>query len=229
MTRRTRILFVGDSVTAGFGLAGAPTFAQLTAERLAERGLAVDVFVDALDGADSRYILRRFQRMITSHDPDWVVLSVGLNDARPPEARTPSEPATFAGNLLEIVDRILSLGVRVIVVAQNPRWNKPPAEFASPQERIDADLMQQYAAVVHGIAEALKLPVVDIHRAMLDDADAPELIPDGTHPNALGHELMADLVTEEFLTLLGEPNAREPVKATPSPYDNRYSPDANRN
>jgi len=229
MTRRTRILFVGDSVTAGFGLAGAPTFAQLTAERLAERGLAVDVFVDALDGADSRYILRRFQRMITSHDPDWVVLAVGLNDARPPEARTPCEPATFAGNLLEIVDRILSLGANVLVVAQNPRWNKPPAEFASPQERAEADLMQQYTAVVHGIAEALKLPVGDIHRAMLDDADGAELIPDGTHPNALGHELMADLVTEELLPLLGEPIESEQAKSTRSPYDTSYSPDAGLN
>lgn len=203
MARRTRILFVGDSVTAGFGLAGAPSFPQLTAERLGERGLAVEAVVDALDGADSRYILRRFDRMITAHDPDWVVLAVGLNDARPPAGRAPCEPAVFAGNLLELVDRILSLGARVLLVVQNPRWTAPPSSFATAAERDEADLMPHYASVVRGIADALSLPMVDLHQALAAEDDIAALIPDGTHPGALGHELMADLVTEELLTLLG--------------------------
>jgi acyl-CoA thioesterase-1 len=205
MARRTRILFVGDSVTAGYGLADAPSFARLTAERLAERGLAVDVFVDALDGADSRYLLRRFDRMITAHDPDWVVVAIGLNDARPPEGRTPNEPANFAGNLLEIVDRVMSLGARPVLVVQNPRWSCPPAAFASPDELSTHDLMQSYSAVVRSIAEALALPLIDVHHALLADPEGPAMIPDGTHPNAHGHELMADLATEELLTLLGAP------------------------
>lgn len=205
MARRTRILFVGDSVTAGYGLAGAPSFARLTAERLAERGLAVDVFVDALDGADSRYLLRRFDRMITAHDPDWVVVAIGLNDARPPERRTPNEPANFAGNLLEIVDRIMSLGARPVLIVQNPRWDCPPAVFAAAEELPTHDLMQSYSVVVRSIAEALALPLIDVHHAMLADSEGPAMIPDGTHPNALGHELMADLATEELLTLLGAP------------------------
>lgn len=235
MARRTRILFVGDSVTAGFGLAGAPSFARLTAERLTERGLAIDAFVDALDGADSRYILKRFDRMVTAHDPDWVVLAVGLNDAHPPEGRTPCEPATFAGNLLELVDRIQSLGARVLIVVQNPRWNKSPAEYATYRERLESDLMQTYAAVVRSIAEALALPVVDLHHAMttetadMDEGHAAALIPDGTHPSALGHELMADLITEELLTLLGAPQAAAAAEQSRSHYDVFYSREPGRN
>lgn len=229
MARPVRILFVGDSVTAGFGLAGAPSFAQLTAERLAERGLAVEVCIDALDGADSRYILRRFDRMVTAHDPDWVVLAVGLNDARPPAGREPCEPAAFAGNLLELVDRILSLGARVLLVVQNPRWSKRPAEFATADERHAADLMPQYASVVRGIADALALPIVDVHQALNAEADIGALIPDGTHPSALGHEVMADLVTEELLTLLGEPIVSKPAHDARSPYDDFYSSDPGRN
>lgn len=225
MARRMRILFVGDSVTAGYGLAGAPTFAQLTAERLTERGLAVDVFVDALDGADSRYLVRRFDRMVTAHDPDWVVLAVGLNDARPPAGRERCEPAVFAGNLLELVDRVQSIGARLLVVVQNPRWNKPPAEFATEQERIEADLMPQYADVVRGIADALALPLVDMHQALAAEPDIAALIPDGTHPSALGHELMADLVTEELLTLLGARPRAEAASDARSPYDDFYSRD----
>ena len=221
MARRTRILFVGDSVTAGYGLSGAPSFARLTAERLAERGLHVDASVDALDGADSRYLLRRFDRMITSHDPDWVVMAIGLNDARPPEGRAPNEPAAFAGNLLEIVDRIMSLGARPVLIVQNPRWNCPPAGFASSDELPTHDLMQSYSSVVRSIAEALALPLVDVHHALLADPEGPAMIPDGTHPNALGHELMADLVTEELLTLLGAPQhaaAADETGAKKSPF-----------
>lgn len=207
MARRTRILFVGDSVTAGFSLAGAPSFARLTTDRLADRGIEVEATVDALDGADSRYLLRRFDRMITAHDPDWVVVSIGLNDARPPEGRTPIEPANFAGNLLEIVDRIMSLGARPLLVVQNPRWDRAPSNFHSTAELIADDLMQPYASVVRGIAGALALPVVDVHQALLADPEGPAMIPDGTHPDALGHELMADLITEELLTLLGAPRS----------------------
>ena len=162
-----------------------------------------------LDGADSRYLLRRFDRMVTAHDPDWVVLAVAMNDARPPAGREACEPAVFAGNLLELVDRILSLGARVLVVVQNPRWNGSPAEFANEQERNAADLMPQYAAVVRAIAEALSLPIVDLHQAFAVEDDIAGLIPDGTHPGALGHELIDDLVTEELLTLLGGPQPAE--------------------
>lgn len=229
MARRMRVLFVGDSVTAGFGLAGAPSFAQLTVDRLAERGLAIEAFVDALDGADSRYVVRRFDRMVTAHDPDWVVLAVGLNDARPPAGREPCEPAAFAGNLLEIIDRVLSIGARLLLVVQNPRWTKPPAEFATAQQRNEADLMPQYADVVRGIADALALPLVDVHQALTAESDIAALIPDGTHPSALGHELMADLVTEELLTLLGAPQRAATADDAGSPFDDFYSSDPGRN
>lgn len=234
MARRTRILFAGDSVTAGYGLAGGPTFVQLTTERLAERGVVIEPIVDALDGADSRYLLRRFDRMITAHDPDWVVLAIGLNDARPPEGRTPCEPANFAGNLLELVDRILSLGARPLLVVQNPRWDRRPNAFAGSQftgshDLASEDLMQSYASVVRSIAEALGLPVVDLHHALLNEPDGAAMIPDGTHPNAEGHELMADLVTEELLTLLGTPKTHADGKAGLSKFDPFRLGDSNRN
>src|SRR5688572_20778537 len=112
MLRRTRLLFVGDSVTAGYGLVPSLAYPHLVAARLADRGLAVDVVVDALDGADSAYVLKRFDRMVTSHDPDWVVVALGLNDARPPKSALAPTGGAQVG-------------------ATQPRSSRAPAEFAA--------------------------------------------------------------------------------------------------
>ena len=206
MPRSVRVLFVGDSVTAGFGLAGAPTFAELTSERLAERGLDVAVERSALDGADSAYLLKRFDRMVTAHDPDWVVFHVGLNDALPPAGRAPRRPAEFAANLLELIDRTMTIAARPVLVTPNPRYASVPQGRFARAER--GDVMPIYVDVVRGLAEALQLPLIDAHRVFLADADGNELLQDGTHPTARGHELLADLLTEELLQLLDGPRTR---------------------
>lgn len=209
MPRSVRILFVGDSVTAGFGLGGGPSYVCLTSQRLQDRGLDVEVLCNALDGADSGYLLRRYHRMVTAHDPDWVALNVGLNDALPPEGRLPRSPAEFAANMLELIDRTTTLGARPILIVPNPRYvpvgGMRFVERRGTSEESHRDLMQQYADVIRGLADALNLPLVDAHRAFRNEPRAANLLQDGTHPTLAGHELIADLVTEELLQLLGGP------------------------
>ncbi|MBA4016050.1 MAG: hypothetical protein C0483_02560 [Pirellula sp.] len=217
MPRGVRILFIGDSVTAGFGLGGRPSYVCLTAERLQERGLNVEVLCNALDGADSGYLLKRYHRMVTAHDPDWVAFNVGLNDALPPEGRAPRSPAEFAANMLELIDRTTTLGARPILIVPNPRYvpaggmrrivDRGSDEHGNSQETL-CDVMQHYADVVRGLADAMNLPLVDAHRAFRAEPQAADLLQDGTHPNLAGHELLADLVTEELLQLLGGPRMR---------------------
>jgi lysophospholipase L1-like esterase len=213
MLRRTRLLFVGDSVTAGFGLVPAGSFSpaaypQLVAARLAERGLEVDVVVDALDGADSAYVLKRFDRMVTAHDPDWVVVALGLNDARPPKnaagplsgaVRSARSPAEFAGNLLAIVDRLLSIGARPVLQTPTPRFDTA----GGSTDR--GGLMAPYVAAVRDLAAQLRLPLIDVYQPLLAEPDLADLIPDGVHAGKQGHALIADVVTEELLALLGRP------------------------
>ena len=212
MPRGVRVLFIGDSVTAGFGLGGRPSYVCLTSERLQERGLDVEILCNALDGADSSYLLRRYHRMVTAHDPDWVAFNVGLNDALPPEGRAPRSPAEFAANMLELIDRTTTLGARPILIVPNPRYipaggMRLTDERGTSEEAL-CDVMQHYADVVRGLADAMNLPLVDAHRAFRNEPRAADLLQDGTHPTLAGHELLADLVTEELLQLLGGPRMR---------------------
>jgi lysophospholipase L1-like esterase len=218
MPRNVRVLFVGDSVTAGFGLGGGLSYVCLANERLRERGVQAEILCNALDGADSGYLLRRYHRMVTAHDPDWVVFNVGLNDALPPEGRAARGPAEYAANMLELIDRTTTLGARPLLVVPNPRFPQPAALRLAGYsfDAVDCnkvgcddatvspkDVMPQYADVVRGLADALHLPLVDAHRAFLAEPDMPRLLQDGTHPTPAGHELLADLVTEELLQVLG--------------------------
>jgi lysophospholipase L1-like esterase len=218
MPRNVRVLFVGDSVTAGFGLGCGSSYVCLVTERLRERGVAAEILCNALDGADSGYLLRRYHRMVTAHDPDWVVLNIGLNDALPPEGRVARGPAEYAANMLELIDRTTTLGARPLLVAPNPRFPQLAAlrmagySFDSVGSDDAAtrptDVMPQYADVVRGLADALHLPLVDAHRAFLAEPDVTRLLQDGTHPTPAGHELLADLVTEELLQVLGGDTAK---------------------
>jgi lysophospholipase L1-like esterase len=227
MLRRTRLLFVGDSVTAGYGLVPSLAYPQLVASRLADRGLAVDVVVDALDGADSAYVLKRFDRMVTSHDPDWVVVALGLNDARPPRngpsqvgvsaPRAARAPAEFAANILAIIDRLLAIGVRPVLLIPTPRFDA--ASGNRPTDR--GTLMAPYCDALRGLAGTLRLPTIDVYQALLAEPDLAELVPDGVHAGKDGHAAIADVVTEELLSLLGGEKEIAPpsgdVEATASP------------
>jgi len=214
MLRRTRLLFVGDSVTAGYGVVPASAYPQLVATRLAERGLDVEVVVDALDGADSAYVLKRFDRMVTSHDPDWVVVALGLNDARPPrkapsqigatEPRPARAPADFAANILALVDRLLSIGARPVLMIPTPRFDASAGTRPAGDGPADyRTFMAPYVDVLRNLAGELRLPLIDVYQALLTEPDLPDLIPDGVHAGVQGHLAIADVVTEELLTLLG--------------------------
>lgn len=224
MRQRMRLVILGDSVTAGFGLrpqaplecGSGVAFPQLLATRLNEAGHPVDVVPSALEGIDTGYAVRRFSRLVTTHDPDWVMVMLGLNDVRPPGARSSATPAEYRQNLLALVDRIMALEAKPFLVAPNPRFERrslptfPPAnghasggrQFFEPVVETVVELMRPYVDILQGVADACHIPWVDLHRQMMTAERLNLLIPDGIHPSALGHEFIADVLAEELLSML---------------------------
>ena len=193
MQQRMRVVFLGDSVTAGVGLSdGQPTYVQLLDAHCHQCALPVECIASALDGIDTGYALKRFGRMVTALDPDWVVVMLGLNDAQPAGQRTQIAPSAFQNNLLGLVDRILTLGARPVLVAPNPRLNCCAGDM--PQQ---VDLMPPYVAALRQTAEQADLPCVDIY-ARFCGGDWQTLMPDGVHPGVAGHRLIADTLASEL-------------------------------
>ena len=72
-----RVLFLGDSITAR-----EPGYVSLLAQSLARTrpDLALHLLNAGREGDTTRSAAARLAQDVLAHDPDWVVLSLGLND-----------------------------------------------------------------------------------------------------------------------------------------------------
>jgi lysophospholipase L1-like esterase len=193
--QRMRVVFLGDSVTAGFGLSehvDGVSYVQLLSARLADHPSSPELIASAWEGIDTAYALKRFNRMVTALDPDWVVILLGLNDAQPSGGRSATSPADYRSNLLALVDRVLALGARPVLVAPGPRFRP------SPDDGQMVEIMGPYVAALRSVAEEGEFPWVDLHSPFTALEAVRELIPDGVHPGPAGHTLIADIMAAEL-------------------------------
>jgi lysophospholipase L1-like esterase len=181
-----RLVILGDSVTVGAGFSGVD---ESTRYISILKGLLHDADIDsqltcsAMDGVDTGYALRRFDRMVARHDPHVVVIALGLNDARPCGGRPPCPPAQFADNLVELIDRSLQLGAHPILSTPPPRVDGPA--------KSNAQIMEPYADCVRQVAESYHLSLIDVFAAFAGRSDLESLIPDRLHPGPDGHRIIA--------------------------------------
>jgi acyl-CoA thioesterase I len=217
------LIVLGDSVTAGFGLGDAEfAFPRRLARLLRQSHIDVEVMASALDGIDTGYAVRRFARMVSVHNPQWVVVLLGLNDARPAGARTPATAAEYQANVLMLIDRIVSLGATPIVASPTPRFDGHlrfdgqlesatlPAAFRATIDY--GSLMQPYVDALKTAADRCQVAWIDLHRQFLASGEVRGLVPDGIHPNAAGHALIAEILSEELRLLLP---SNAPIRSAP--------------
>lgn len=211
--RRTRIVFLGDSVTAGYGLASAA--ASSFVSRLTASDPTAELITSALEGIDTAYALKRFHRLVTAHDPEWVVILLGLNDAVPSGQRAPIAPPSYESHLLSLVDRVVALSARPVLVTPNPRFVARPSPGAEASGWCAGrDLMAPYAAALVNAAKRSGYPWIDVRSRFLAASNLAELLPDGVHPGAAGHELIATILAAELPCFWGRPAAATPAAQT---------------
>ena len=178
-----RVVFLGDSLTAGLGLGEEEAFPALVGELLARRGIAVRVVNAGVSGDTSAGGLARVD-WVLSLQPEILVVALGANDGlrgQPVEA--------IAANLREIVRRARAAGSRVLLAGMKMPPNYGP-EYTREFEELYARL-----------ARELEVPFLPFLLAGV--ATIPELNqPDGIHPTAAGQRKIADLVVEALLPLL---------------------------
>jgi HEAT repeat protein len=75
-----RVVFLGDSVTLGYGIEPRQAFPQVLQDRLASRGAPIEVFNISLGGWSTRQELIAYRRIARKYRPDEVLLGICLND-----------------------------------------------------------------------------------------------------------------------------------------------------
>jgi len=168
------IIFFGNSLTAGYGLASEQAFPALIQNYLEEKGIAVKVVNAGVSGETTAGGLSRINWVLNQH-VDIFVLELGANDGLRglPLNQTVS-------NLQQIIDQVKKANPKVEIIIAG--MMVPPnmgQQYSNEFRRIFPDL-----------AEKNKLGLIPF---LLEGvAGDPELnLPDGIHPNVEGHKIVA--------------------------------------
>ncbi|MBM4290906.1 MAG: arylesterase, partial [Deltaproteobacteria bacterium] len=165
-------VFVGDSLTAGYGLAPDEGYVARLGEALGARGLRVQVRNAGVSGDTSAGVRRRLGWLLRAR-PAALFLCIGSNDGmrgQPIEA--------MKDNIRATVREAQARGARVYLLG-----TRLPPNYGADYERA-------FNAAFPALAEELKVPFMPF---LLDGvAGEPSLnLGDGIHPNAEGHKLLA--------------------------------------
>ncbi len=171
-----RLLVLGDSLSAGYGIDEEEGWVNLLSERLASEGYAYTVVNASVSGETSEGGLKRLPRLLSEHNPDWVILELGGNDG------LRGYPVSDLGdNLASIVALSREQGAEVLVLGM-----QIPPNYGPRYTRQFTDLYPQ-------LAQEHNLPLVDF---MLDGiaTDDSLMQRDGIHPNAEAQPKILDNV-----------------------------------
>jgi acyl-CoA thioesterase-1 len=181
------ILVVGDSLSAGYGLAPGQGWVALLQQRLKKQGYGHRVVNASVSGETTDGGVARLDRALATHRPAIVILELGGNDGLRglPVSR-------IEANLGLLITRSRAAGADVLLLAVRVPTNYGPQYTASFQ-RIYDDLEAR-----HGIeVVALMSPEVALDLAYFQS--------DGIHPNARAQPLLLDNVWAQLAPLLGAP------------------------
>jgi len=178
------VLFVGDSLTEGYGIEKKKAFPEIIKNNLKNNHKKnIEILNAGVSGSTSASAVSRL-RWFMKKDPDLIVLALGANDGLrgidPKETYKNLKSAILY--IKEQKKKILFCGVRV-----PPNYGKA----------FEAEFLKTFSQ----LAKEQKVPFVP--HILKDVAGNTELNQeDGIHPNEKGHEIMAKNLTEKILELL---------------------------
>lgn len=183
--RPQTIVFFGDSLTAGYGIDPGETYPALIEKKIKQHGWNMRTVNAGLSGETSAGGLRRID-WILRQPVDVFVLELGANDGL-----RGLQPSETQKNLQGILDRV--------------RRKYPEAKLVVAGMLVPPNMGEaysaQFAAVFSHLAKENEAALIPF---LLEGVGGvPELnLPDGVHPTAAGHKVMAKTVWETLEPVL---------------------------
>ena len=167
------IVALGDSLTAGYGVAAHEAYPALLEAILRREGYRHRVVNAGVTGDTTAGGLRRVDWVLRAH-PDVAIVALGGNDGL-----RGLSLAAMRENLERIVRRLREGGARVLLAGM-----RVPPNYG-------ADYAQGFAAAFPAVARRTGATLMPF---LLDGVAAQPALnqADGIHPNAAGHRVMAD-------------------------------------
>jgi acyl-CoA thioesterase I len=179
----TRVVFMGDSITEGWGMK-----ATATSPARGEFFPGKPYINRGISGQTSPQMVVRFRQDVIDLKPAVVVILAGTNDVA--ENTGPMTADESLGNIASMAELARAAKIRPVLCSVLPasdfRWHTG----LQPAPKIVAlnNLMKDYAAKNNIVYVDYYAPMVNSEGGL-----KTELSPDGVHPNAAGYAIMAPL------------------------------------
>ena len=184
------VAFLGDSLTSGWRLSEDEAWPALLGQTLAERGRPIRVLNAGVSGELAAEGLARLPDVL-AHDPDVLVVALGINDALNGRSLEEAEAA-----LRRILEDGRASGAHLLLVGTR-----------IPEERHGADYARRFDDIYARLAAEHKVALVP--DLLVGVAGQEELLfPDRLHPTAAGHVRLAETVRPHLELVLAEASAR---------------------
>lgn len=178
------VLILGDSISAGYGLAAGQGWVDLLQRKLAAQGFPHKVINASISGDTTAGGRSRLAAALQVHKPQIVVIELGGNDGLRGSALAP-----VRANLDSMVDAAQRAGAKVLLLGM-----QLPPNYGSRY-------VAEFAALFSDAAKAHKTALVPF--LLQGFGDKPELFQaDRIHPTAAAQPLMLDAVWPELRKLL---------------------------
>ncbi|MBC8876437.1 MAG: SGNH/GDSL hydrolase family protein [Planctomycetes bacterium] len=224
MKKSLRIVAFGDSITNGMSPAGmkeTDTFRDIARRELSEKiGAKVEVVNAGINGDIVTLAIERLKRDVLDRKPDIVTIMFGGNEAgfyRPETNGFADTPRVsrdeFKAALNKIVDRIQAARITVVLMTCPPMTERYWGMKLEPYQKHGINfLVKGYAQAMRDVADEKGVELIDVYRAFQQKPKRLDYFPDGLHPDARGHRVIADLLVERLARVIG----RQPLPDGPN-------------
>lgn len=174
---RARVVFLGTSLTAGYGLDASEAYPALIQQKIDAAGLPFEAVNAGVSGETSAGALRRIDWLLKD-PPAVLVIETGANDGLRGQ-----DVDSLEANIQAMVDRANTLTPKPRVVLVGMRM----------LSNYGADYIGRFEGVYPALARRNGLPLVPF---LLDGVAGVDSLnqPDQIHPKAVGQRLLAETV-----------------------------------
>ncbi len=200
---KVTIIFMGDSITEGQYVDPKYRWSALISDDIEKEYLSTPVnflmLNKGISGETTRQGLLRFPADVQNHYPDIMTLQFGLNDCNcwvTNNGMPRVSKASYKANMLEMIARAKSFGVKHIIVSTNHNTLKNKIMLCG--KSFEGQRLA-YNEIVRDVAKETNVTFCDMAKAFNDfgeDKLANHLLPypDLLHLSKLGHEHYASTI-----------------------------------
>ncbi len=172
----TRIIVLGDSLSAGYGLTTGEGWVDLLSQKLVREKISAEVINASISGDTTAGGLSRLPALLQKHQPTHVIIELGGNDGL-----RGAPVASIRANLESMVKLSQNARAKVVLVGMQMPPNFGP-NYTKPFAAMYGDLSKQYkTALVPFFLETIA-------------TDLRKFQPDRIHPTADAQPALLDTV-----------------------------------